>query len=114
MSEFSAGQWQPKQTLTQKMYFTADSPLATFRGDQASFTFRAANATRSTCTIDRCIADASELAEFSRSCCFDATVQRPARCPKSPLSRRRGRRAMHAAIPSQSLSTRARMPTLLT
>lgn len=35
MSELSAGQWQPKQTLTQKLYWsTADSPKA--------FTFRAA------------------------------------------------------------------------
>ena len=36
MSQLSAGQWQPKQTLPQKLYWnTADSPLAfTFRGAQ--------------------------------------------------------------------------------
>ena len=38
MSQLSAGQWQPKQTLPQKLYWnTADSPLAfTFRGKQDS------------------------------------------------------------------------------
>ncbi len=38
MSQLSAGQWQPKQTLTQKLYWdTADPQLAfTFRGSQDS------------------------------------------------------------------------------
>jgi hypothetical protein len=45
LSELSAGQWQPKQTLTQKMYFDLSVLDGAFQGDpRLLFTFRAAEA----------------------------------------------------------------------
>ena len=45
LSELSAGQWQPKQTLAQKMYFLQDDLHTDFQGDPCLlFTFRAAEA----------------------------------------------------------------------